>query len=104
MVTGGSARSFGNEGTMYKFFWAGCEDGLAGVGILVAERWVDKVIEVKRISERIMVLRVVVGNSILNIVSFYAPQVGRSTEEKEEFYGVLGKVLRETSTNDSLFV
>ena len=43
----------------------------------------------------------VVGNIVLNIVSVYAPQVGRSTEEKEEFYGVLGKVLRETSTNES---
>ena len=98
------AVSLGNEGAMYKFFWAGCEDGLAGVGILVAERWVDKITEVKRISESIMVLRVVVGRSVLNIVSVYAPHVGRSTEEKEEFYGVLGKVLKETSTNESLFV
>ena len=47
-------------------------------------------------------LRVTVGKSVLNIVSVYAPQVGRSTEEKEEFYGVLGKVLSETSTNESL--
>ena len=39
---------------MYKFLWAGCEEGLAGVGILVAEKWIEKVIEVKRISERIM--------------------------------------------------
>jgi hypothetical protein len=85
---------------MYKFLWAGCEEGLAGVGMLVAEKWVEKVIEVKRISERIMVLRVTVGKSVLNI----APHVGRSTEEKEECYGVLGKVLRETSTNESLFV
>src|SRR5208282_2482282 len=27
---GGSARSLGKEGAMYKFFWAGCEEGLAG--------------------------------------------------------------------------
>ena len=65
-------------------------------------------IEVKRISERIMVLRVTKisteGKSVLNIVSVYAPQVGRSTEEKGECYGVLGKVLSEISTNESLFV
>src|SRR5208282_6513139 len=77
---------------------------MAGVGILVAEKWIEKVIEVKRISERIMMLRVTVGKNVLNIVSVYAPQVGRSTEEKEEFYGVLGKVLSEISTNESLFV
>ena len=34
---GGSARSLGKEGAVYKFLWAGCEEGLAGVGILVAE-------------------------------------------------------------------
>ena len=54
------------------------------------KKWIDKVIEVKRISERIMVLRLTVGKSVFNIVSVYA-QVGRSTEEKEEFYGVLEK-------------
>ena len=61
-------------------------------------------IEVKRISERIMVLRVTVSKRVFNVVSVYAPKVGRSTEEKKEFYVVLGKVLSETSTNDSLFV
>ena len=82
------------------FLWAGCEEGLAGVRILVAEKWIEKVIEVKRISERIMVLKVTVDKSVsVYIVSVYALQVGRSTEEKEEFYGVLGKVLSETSTN-----
>ena len=56
---------------------------------MVAEKWIDKVIEVKRISERIMVLRVTVGKSVLNIVSVYAPQVGRSTDEKEKFFGMV---------------
>ena len=69
---------------------------------MVAEKWIEEVIAVKRISERIMVLRVTVGKSVLNIVSVYAPQAGRSSEEKEEFYGVLGKVLSEISTNESL--
>jgi hypothetical protein len=33
---GGSARSLGKEAAMYKFLWAGCEEGLACVGILIA--------------------------------------------------------------------
>ena len=35
---GGSAKSLGKEEAMYKFLWAGCEGGLAGVGILVAKK------------------------------------------------------------------
>jgi exonuclease III len=56
---GGSTRKLGN----YKFFWVGCEEGTAGVGILVEQRWTEKVLEVKRISERIIALRVIVGKT-----------------------------------------
>jgi exonuclease III len=35
---GGSARNIGWDDGWYKFFWAGCEDGVAGVDVLVAER------------------------------------------------------------------
>ena len=50
----------------YKFFWMGREEGYHGVGVLVAEKWIKKVLDVKRWSERIMVLRVVVGRSVVN--------------------------------------
>ena len=78
---GGSARTMGK----FKFFWTGCEEGTAGVGFLVAERWVEKVLEVKRVSARLMLLRVMVGGSVLNLISVYAPQVGRSMEKKRNF-------------------
>ena len=54
----GKAR--GEEVGRYKFFWMGREEGYHGVGGLVAEEWIEKVLDVKRWSERIMVLRVVV--------------------------------------------
>ena len=34
---GGSARKLGG----YKFYWQGCEEGTAGVGMLVKEEWVE---------------------------------------------------------------
>ena len=40
----GSARKLGG----YKFYWQGCEEGNAGVGMLVKEEWVERVIEVRR--------------------------------------------------------
>src|SRR6267154_359041 len=42
----------GEEGRRYKFVWKGCGEGLVGVGVLVAEKWVENVIEVKKLSER----------------------------------------------------
>ena len=29
---------------------------MAGVGVLVAERWIDNIVQVKRVSERLMVV------------------------------------------------
>ena len=77
---------------------------MSGVGILVSESWVEKVLEVKRISERIMLLRVIVGKSVLNLVSVYAPQAGIPMEQKEEFYISLGKVLSSVEASDMLIV
>jgi len=51
-----------------------------------------------------MVLRVRVGKSVLNLVSVYAPQVGRSMEEKEEFFISLGTVLSAISDGEHLVV
>ena len=49
-------RILGEEGSRNKLFLVGCEDGVAGVGVLVAERWIDSVVQVKRVSERSMVV------------------------------------------------
>ena len=77
-----------------KFFWQGGKRG-AGVGLMVADKWVDCVLEVKRTNDRIMTVRVNVGKWVLNLVSVYAPQVGRPMDEKENFYMALGKTLHD---------
>jgi len=76
----------------YKFFWQGGTGG-AGVGLMVANKWVDCVMEVKRVNERMMVVRVNAGKRIINLLSVYAPQTGRPMNEKENFYQGLAKTL-----------
>ena len=41
--------------------------------------------KVRRVNERIMVVRVRVGKAILNLISVYAPQVGRRMRRKKSF-------------------
>ena len=57
-----------------------------GVGIFVAEKWVDSVVRVERHSERILVLKMVLGDRLLNVFSVYAPHAGKPEEEKESFW------------------
>ena len=48
-------RFMGLKGNRYKFLWSGA-DGASGVGILLQEDLCDEVVEVRRVSERIMVM------------------------------------------------
>ena len=82
----------------------GCEKGIYGVGMLVADRWIEKVLDVKRVSERLMVVRVIVGRSVLNLISVYAPQTGWSREVKEEFLAIVGEVVSGIDSGERLLI
>ena len=57
-----------------------------GVGIFVAQKWVDSVVSVERHSERVLVLKMVLGDCLLNVFTVYAPHSGKIDEEKERFW------------------
>lgn len=84
---------YGGLGRRYKLLSKGCKEGTAGVGIFVAERWTAHVVKVERISERMLLIKVTVGGKVINILSVYAPQAGRSEEEKDFFWEKLMDVL-----------
>ena len=54
---GESARMLGANGRRYKLFWQGSNKGTAGVGVFIAERWMDSVVNVVRVNERIILSR-----------------------------------------------
>ena len=63
---GSGCRLFGAIGKRYKLFWMGSKAKTGGVGILVAEKWVGSVVTVERHSERVLVLKMVLGDCLLN--------------------------------------
>ena len=67
-----------------KFFWQGCKDGNAGVGLLISDRWINRIFDVKRVNERIMCLKVLISDKL--VTCHCAPQTGRSAEEKDSFW------------------
>ena len=58
-------------------------DGLGGVGVMIKEELCHQVIEVRRKSDKIVM---VCGKEVTRVVSCYAPQVGHGEEEKDRFY------------------
>ena len=83
---GGSTRKYGKTGERYKLYWSGCKEGTEGVGVYVAEKWEEAVIAVSRIDARMMIVKLRIGEKIVNVLSVYAPQAGRPVEEKENFW------------------
>ena len=60
--------------TRYKLYWSGNDKGTAGVGVFVAEEWIEKVFEVQRVSDRIVLVKLIVGQRVVTFLSVYAPQ------------------------------
>ena len=48
----------------YKVFWSGNSEGTNGVSILLAKKWTDKVFEVQRPSDRIILLKLIIGKTV----------------------------------------
>ena len=70
----------------YRLYWKGEETGYGGVGLMVRQELAECVMEVRRVSSRVLSLDLVLHGKVMTIISVYAPQCGRSEEEKEEFY------------------
>ena len=50
--------------------------GTAGLGVYVAEDWIGKVFEVQRVSNRIILVKLIVGQHVNTILCVNAPQSG----------------------------
>ena len=57
-----------------------------GLGIFVVEKWVDSVVSVERHNEKVSVLKMVLGDCVLNVFMVYAPDSGKPVEKKERFW------------------
>nr|XP_009625520.1 craniofacial development protein 2-like [Nicotiana tomentosiformis] len=69
----------------FKLWVSGRERGKNGVGILVDKDLRELVVELRRVNDRLMDIKLVVGGSTLNVISAYAPQVGLDEEIKRCF-------------------
>ena len=74
-----------NIGGGYKLFYNGANGRKNDIKIVVMEELAESVLQVKRVSDRLMAMKLEVKGFILNIVSAYAPQINNNMEEKNDF-------------------
>ncbi|KAK3564250.1 hypothetical protein QTP86_011970 [Hemibagrus guttatus] len=98
---GSKARSIGAG---CKLFYYGVDSKRNGVGVVLKEEFVRNVLEVKRVSDRVMSLKLEIEGVMLNVVSGYAPQVGCELEEKERFWSELDEVMESIPTGERVVI
>ena len=96
---GSKARNIGGG---CKLFYSGADRRKNGIGIVVREELAESVLEVKRVSDILMAMKLEVNGSILNMVSAYAPQVNNSMEEKNDFWEDLDGLIESISTKERI--
>ena len=99
---GESTRFVGAKGRRYKFWGKG--EGIGGVGVMVKENLVEQVCEVRRRSDRVLVVVMVIGKVMVRVISAYAPQHNRSEREKDIFYEELDEELGQAGLDDFVVV
>ena len=89
-----------NIGGGCKLFYNGADGRKNGIGIVVREELAESVLKVKRVSDRLMAMKLEEKGSILNIVSTYVPQVNNSMEEKNDFWEDLDGLMESVSRQE----
>ncbi|KAK3547228.1 hypothetical protein QTP86_017837 [Hemibagrus guttatus] len=98
---GSKARSIGAG---FKLFYYGVDSKRNGVGVVLKEEIGRNVLEVRRVSDRVMSLKLEIEGVMLNVVSGYAPQVGCELEEKERFWSELDEVMESIPTGERVVI
>jgi exonuclease III len=75
-----------------------------GVGILIDKSLKNEVVAVRRQGDRIIMIKLLFGDLVLNVISAYAPQVGLSDDVKRRFWEDLEDMVRRVSNSEKLFI
>ncbi|XP_019236652.1 PREDICTED: craniofacial development protein 2-like [Nicotiana attenuata] len=88
----------------YKLWYSEVARGKNGVGILVDRDLRESVVEVRRVNDRLIFIKLVIGECTLNVVSAYAPQAGLDEEVKRRFWEALDEIVRSIPPTERLFI
>jgi Endonuclease-reverse transcriptase len=81
--TGQKAKEVENTG--FKLWYTRKERNRNGVSILIDKSFKNRVVAIRRQGDRIIMIKLIFEDLVLNVISVYAPQVGLSDDVKRRF-------------------
>lgn len=88
----------------FKLWYSGSPGNKNGVGILVDGDLREQVVEVRRVNDWLLVIKLVVGGITLKVVSAYAPYISLDEEVKTRFWEELDAFLGDMSITKKVFI
>jgi exonuclease III len=74
------------EDTGFKLWYTGNTSTKNGVGIVLDKSLKDEVVDIKRQGDRIILVKLLVGDLVFNVISAYVPQIGLNESVKMQFW------------------
>jgi hypothetical protein len=92
------------EDTDFKLWYTGTTTNKNEVGIVLNKSLKDGVVDIKRQGDRIILVKLLVGDLVFNVISAYAPQIGLNESIKRQFWEQLDALVSSVSISEKLFI
>jgi hypothetical protein len=81
------------ENTSFKLWYTGNMSTKNDVGIVLDKSLKDRVVDIKRQGDKIILVKLLIGDLIFNVISAYAPQIDLNESVKMQFWKELTHLL-----------
>jgi hypothetical protein len=92
------------EDTGFKLWYTGNTSTKNDVGIVLDKSLKDGVVDIKHQGDKIILVKLLVGDLIFNVISAYAPQIGLNESVKMQFWEELDALVSSVPIFEKLFI
>jgi hypothetical protein len=75
-----------------------------GIGIVLDKSLKDGVVDIKRQGDKIILVKLIVGDLVFNVISAYAPQISLNESVKMQFWEELDTLVSSVPISEKLFI
>jgi hypothetical protein len=92
------------EDTGFKLWYTGNTSTKNDAGIVLDKSLKDGVVDIKRQGDKIILVKLLVGDLIFNVISAYVPQIGLNESVKMQFWEELDALVSSVPIFEKLFI
>jgi hypothetical protein len=92
------------EDTGFKHWYTDTTTNKNGVGIVLDKSLKDGVVDIKRQGDMIILVKLLIGDLVLNVISAYTPQIGLNESIKRQFCEQLDALVSSVPISEKLFI